>query len=145
MGMIWHALKDVPFASRRIAKPQAGKENRRSVACGFAVGCAINSYRSAPLVIAHHLIWTAYGWWQPNNPRGSMSRNIACDVLAELGQLHHGRKRVQPSSRENSSTVQGTSSSSSGLLLEKVDVTFSSLTFSSLVTFSSPKFERVAA
>ena len=24
-----------------------------------------------PIVIAHHLIWTAYGWWLPNDPRGS--------------------------------------------------------------------------
>ncbi|MCD4728114.1 MAG: hypothetical protein K8R46_10660, partial [Pirellulales bacterium] len=53
-----------------------------------------------PIVIAYHLIWTAYGYWLPNDPRGSMSKNIACDVIAELGALHYGRKRVQPSSRE---------------------------------------------
>jgi REP element-mobilizing transposase RayT len=51
---------------------------------------------SAPLVIAHHLIWTAYGCWLPNDPRGSGSRTIRKDVLAELGELHHGRKQVQP-------------------------------------------------
>ena len=49
-----------------------------------------------PLVIAHHVIWTAYGCWLPNDPRGSGSRRICCDVLAELGSLHHGRKVVQP-------------------------------------------------
>ena len=51
-----------------------------------------------PIVIAHHLMWTAYGWWLPNDPRGSTSRTIASDVIAELGKLHYGRRTVQPSS-----------------------------------------------
>lgn len=55
---------------------------------------------SNPIVIAYHLIWTAYGYWLPNDPRGSMSNAIACDVIRELGELHYGRKRVQPSGRE---------------------------------------------
>jgi len=49
-----------------------------------------------PLVIAHHLIWTAYGWWLPNDPRGSTSRTVASDVIAQLGKLHHGRRTAQP-------------------------------------------------
>ena len=49
-------------------------------------------------VIAYHLVWVAYGWWLPNDPRGSMSRCVASDVIAELGALHYGRKRVQPAS-----------------------------------------------
>jgi hypothetical protein len=49
-----------------------------------------------PIVIAHHLIWTAYGWWLPNDPRGSTSRAVASDVIAELGELHFGRRKVQP-------------------------------------------------
>jgi REP element-mobilizing transposase RayT len=53
-----------------------------------------------PLVIAYHLIWTAYGWWLPNDPRGSGSTAIRSDIIAELGQLHYGRKRVQPAGRE---------------------------------------------
>lgn len=53
-----------------------------------------------PLVIAYHLVWTVYGWWLPNDPRGSMSRYIAAETIAELGSIHHGRKRVQPASRE---------------------------------------------
>jgi len=53
-----------------------------------------------PIVIAHHLIFTAYGWWLPNDPRGSSSHTIRCDVIGELGELHHGRKRVQPASGE---------------------------------------------
>jgi REP element-mobilizing transposase RayT len=51
---------------------------------------------SQPLVIAYHLIWTAYGFWLPNDPRGSGSKTIRTDILAELGALHYGRKRVQP-------------------------------------------------
>lgn len=53
-----------------------------------------------PIVIAHHLIFTAYGWWLPNDPRGSNSQTIRNDVVADLGEIHHGRKRVQPASAE---------------------------------------------
>jgi REP element-mobilizing transposase RayT len=53
-----------------------------------------------PIVIAHHLIWTAYGSWLPNDPRGSMSQAIRNDLLRDLGTLHNGRKAVQPASRE---------------------------------------------
>jgi REP element-mobilizing transposase RayT len=49
-----------------------------------------------PIVIAHHLIWTVYGSWLPNDPRGSGSQAVASDVLAELGEVHYGRKKVQP-------------------------------------------------
>jgi REP element-mobilizing transposase RayT len=52
-----------------------------------------------PLVIAYHLIWTAYGWWLPNDPRGSGSRTIRNELLAELGELHLGRKEIQPSGK----------------------------------------------
>jgi REP element-mobilizing transposase RayT len=52
------------------------------------------------MVIAYHLIWTLYGWWLPNDPRGSASNIIRADHISELGRLHQGRKRVQPSSRE---------------------------------------------
>ena len=52
------------------------------------------------MVIAHHLIWTAYGWWLPNDPRGSMSHEIRVEKIANLGEWHYGRKRVQPSRPE---------------------------------------------
>ena len=52
------------------------------------------------MVAAHHLIWTAYGWWLPNDPRGSMSKDISVRALDELGPLHYGRKDVQPKGRE---------------------------------------------
>src|SRR6266542_1702635 len=52
------------------------------------------------MVIAYHLIWTIYGYWLPNDPRGSTSLVIRNDILKDLGELHYGRKRVQPASRD---------------------------------------------
>ena len=52
------------------------------------------------MVMAHHLIWTAYGSWLPNDPRGSTSHEIRVEKIAELGELHVGRKAVQPSRTE---------------------------------------------
>lgn len=54
---------------------------------------------SNPIVIGYHLVFTGYGWWLPNDPRGSMSKSIGHDVIADLGELHYGRKTVQPASR----------------------------------------------
>jgi len=43
---------------------------------------------SQPLVIGYHLIWTGYGWWLPNDPRGSglirKHRLDAEDMIAML-------------------------------------------------------------
>lgn len=52
------------------------------------------------MVAGFHLIWTAYGWWLPNDPRGSSSHEIRVEKIAELGELHHGRKAVQPAGHE---------------------------------------------
>jgi REP element-mobilizing transposase RayT len=52
-----------------------------------------------PIVIAYHVVWTAYGHWLPNDPRGSGSHSIRNDVLAQLGELHFGRKKIQPAGR----------------------------------------------
>ena len=52
------------------------------------------------MVAGFHLIWTAYGWWLPNDPRGSSSHEIGVEKIAELGNLHHGRKPIQPPGRE---------------------------------------------
>jgi REP element-mobilizing transposase RayT len=52
------------------------------------------------MVIAYHLIWTAYGWWLPNDPRGGSSHEIRVARIAELAELHYGREPVQPSSSE---------------------------------------------
>lgn len=50
------------------------------------------------MIAAYHLIWTVYGAWLPNDPRGSMSREIRNAAIAGLGELHYGRRRVQPAS-----------------------------------------------
>ncbi len=52
------------------------------------------------MIIAHHLVWTVYGSWLPNDPRGSTSQSIRNDLIAELGALHYGRKPVQPNSSD---------------------------------------------
>lgn len=51
-------------------------------------------------MIAHHIMWTLYGWWLPNDLRGSTSRSIRNDLIADLGELHFGRKAIQPAGRE---------------------------------------------
>ena len=51
------------------------------------------------MVIAYHLIWTGYGWWLPNDPRGSGSHGVRAEVLKELGEVHYCRKRIQPPGR----------------------------------------------
>jgi REP element-mobilizing transposase RayT len=53
-----------------------------------------------PIVIGHHIMWTLYGWWLPNDLRGSASRLIRNDLIAELGELHFGRKSIQPAGRD---------------------------------------------
>jgi REP element-mobilizing transposase RayT len=50
------------------------------------------------MIAGFHLMWTAYGWWLPNDPRGSSSREIRVERIAELGERHAGRKRIQPPS-----------------------------------------------
>jgi REP-associated tyrosine transposase len=48
-------------------------------------------------VIAYHLIWTNYGTWLANDPRGSRSHRVYTPELAEFGAAHFGRRKVQPS------------------------------------------------
>jgi REP element-mobilizing transposase RayT len=43
-----------------------------------------------------HLIWTGYGHWLPNDPRGSGSTVVRSEPLDDLGPVHIGRKSVQP-------------------------------------------------
>jgi hypothetical protein len=52
------------------------------------------------IVIAHHLVLMGYGHWLPNEIRGSGSDEIRNDLLKELGEIHLGRKRQQPSLSE---------------------------------------------
>jgi REP element-mobilizing transposase RayT len=52
------------------------------------------------MIVGYHLVWTAYGWWLPNDPRGSSSHEIRCAEIFGLGELHHGRKKVQPAASD---------------------------------------------
>lgn len=54
---------------------------------------------SKPIVIAHHLVMTAYGWWLPNDPRGGTSERVASVSLEGLGEHHVGRRKEQPPSK----------------------------------------------
>lgn len=51
-----------------------------------------------PSIIAHHLIWTLYGHWLPNDPRGSGSEAVRDPKFEPLGEHHRGPKprREQP-------------------------------------------------
>jgi REP element-mobilizing transposase RayT len=90
-----------------------------------------------PIVIAHHLIWTAYGWWLPNDPRGSGSTTIRKDIIAELGELHHGRKTVQPG-RQEIREFQATAAT----LLQDPRLTFDSAAVSEIALAFTEVIER---
>jgi REP element-mobilizing transposase RayT len=50
------------------------------------------------MVAGYHLIWTVYGYWLPVDPRGSTSREVRVEAIKALGEVHYGRKQIQPSS-----------------------------------------------
>jgi REP element-mobilizing transposase RayT len=61
---------------------------------------AVSRAAEGTVVAGYHLIWTIYGSWLPNDPRGSSSKEIRNAAIADLGELHFGRKQVQPAGRE---------------------------------------------
>ena len=52
------------------------------------------------VILGAHLVWHGYGHWMPNDPRGSGSTEIRKDELGDLGEVHFGRKRQQPTREE---------------------------------------------
>jgi hypothetical protein len=52
------------------------------------------------IIIAHHLVLMGYGHWYPNDIRGSGSDEIRKELLEQLGEIHPGRKAIQPSRSE---------------------------------------------
>jgi REP element-mobilizing transposase RayT len=48
------------------------------------------------MVIAYHAIFTTYGTWLPNDPRGSYSKAIYNAELASLGPIRYGRQSPLP-------------------------------------------------
>ena len=53
-----------------------------------------------PVTIAVHLIFSGYGTWLPNDPRGSGSDEVRKPDLDDPGPIHFGRKSEQPSRDE---------------------------------------------
>ena len=52
------------------------------------------------VILASHLVFTGYAHWLGNDPRGSGSETIRKEELKQLGEIHHGRKPVQPPKQE---------------------------------------------
>jgi REP element-mobilizing transposase RayT len=48
------------------------------------------------MIIAYHAIFTTYGTWLPNDPRGSYSKAVYNEELAALGEIRYGRQNPQP-------------------------------------------------
>lgn len=48
------------------------------------------------MIIAYHAIFTTYGTWLPNDPRGSYSKTVYNAELAQLREIHYGRQSPQP-------------------------------------------------
>jgi REP element-mobilizing transposase RayT len=48
------------------------------------------------MIIAYHAIFTTYGTWLPNDPRGSYSKAIYNAELAQLRDIQYGRQTPQP-------------------------------------------------
>jgi len=48
------------------------------------------------MVIAYHVVFTTYGTWLPNDPRGSYSKEIYNQQLWILGRIKYGRQDPTP-------------------------------------------------
>jgi len=48
------------------------------------------------MIIAYHAIFTTYGTWLPNDPRGSYSKEIYNAQLRMLGTIKYGRQNPTP-------------------------------------------------
>jgi len=48
------------------------------------------------MIIAYHAIFTTYGTWLPNDPRGAYSKEIYNEQLRMLGTIKYGRQNPTP-------------------------------------------------
>ena len=48
------------------------------------------------MIIAYHVIFTTYGTWLPNDPRGSYSKAVYDAELRALGDVRCGQQAPQP-------------------------------------------------
>ncbi|MDD5327333.1 MAG: transposase [Phycisphaerae bacterium] len=51
------------------------------------------------MIIAYHAIFTTYGTWLPNDPRGSYSKDVYIEQLRSLGIVKYGRQSPQPAKK----------------------------------------------
>jgi REP element-mobilizing transposase RayT len=51
------------------------------------------------MIIAYHVVFTTYGTWLPNDPRGSYSKAIYNEQLRMLGRIKYGQQKPTPSRR----------------------------------------------
>ncbi|MDD5063277.1 MAG: transposase [Phycisphaerae bacterium] len=51
------------------------------------------------MIIAYHTIFTTYGTWLPNDPRGSYSKDVYIRQLQSLGTVKYGRQNPQPAKK----------------------------------------------
>jgi hypothetical protein len=83
---------------------QGSLQSLRVIADRRSFAGAFMNPRQTPIrnriVIAHHLVLMGYAHWLPNEIRGSGSSEIRNQLLKDLGEIHHGRKRVQPPRNE---------------------------------------------
>jgi hypothetical protein len=52
------------------------------------------------MIIAYHAIFTTYGTWLPNDPRGSYSKEIYNENLRMLGMIKYGRQNPKTRQRK---------------------------------------------
>ncbi len=52
------------------------------------------------MIIAYHAIFTTYGTWLPNDPRGSYSKEIYNGQLRILGRIKYGRQNLVPAKEQ---------------------------------------------
>src|SRR5262249_27191489 len=50
--------------------------------------CALNKTGTETMVHGYHVIWGTYGFWLPNDPRGSWSNFVASWELARFGKAN---------------------------------------------------------
>jgi REP element-mobilizing transposase RayT len=48
------------------------------------------------MILAYHTIFTTYGTWLPNDPRGSYSKNVYKEAIQTLGGIRYRRQDPQP-------------------------------------------------
>src|SRR3954447_10970966 len=68
--------------------------DRKPPPCGLPLRGSDKAPRR--VILASHLVLSGYAHWLSNDPRGSGSETVRKDELKPLGEMHQGRKRVQP-------------------------------------------------